>query len=217
MTLEPRRYPDVAGRIGIVVDTLGPFVRRPTALSDLVELLRAGARLEELEERAAAASTSRGREIGVLYCAWSTDFDKLSLLLNWTRELETLMAPPIPVGLVDRLIRPPASVSYADEETALAAAVGQLPEATIAAAPRFPEAQTPWGCWASAPFEAVQAWCDDLCAHADEASDWVEYRQAASALDDAVGAMVTDAVRAVSDNASLCSRHSAAPRIPLVA
>ena len=138
-----------------------------------------------------------------MYCAWSTDFDKLDLLLDWTRELETLKAPPMPMGLVDRVIRPLASASYAAEEIALAAAVGQLREATIAATPRFPEAQTPWGCWASAPFEAVQAWCDDLCAHADEASDWVEYRQAASALDDAVGAKVTDAVRAVTDDGTL--------------
>ena len=36
----PRSLADVAGRIGVVVDALGPFLRRPTDLSDLVELLR---------------------------------------------------------------------------------------------------------------------------------------------------------------------------------
>lgn len=200
MASDARSFAEAAGRVGDVVDALGPFARRPIDLDSLVELLKAGARLQGLEERAAAASDSRAREIGALFSGWSTDFDALDLTLDWTRELVTLMPCPLPAGLAERATQPRSPATYAAAEAVVTEVVEQLRAACSAAAPRFPEAQGPWGSWDRAPLEVARAWCDDLCAHADEASDWLEYRAAAAALDNLVGTRVMEGLRAVTDN-----------------
>ncbi len=203
MASDARSFAEAAGRVGDVIDALGPFVKRPIDLDGLVELLKAGARLQGLEERAAAASDSRAREIGAFFSGWSTDFDALDLALDWTRDLVTLMPRPLPAGLADRVTQPRPPATYAAEEAAVGEAIGRLRAACAAAAPRFPEAQLPWGSWNRAPLEVARAWCVDLCTHADEASDWVEYRAATNALDDVIGATLTDALRAVTDDGGL--------------
>lgn len=203
MSSDARSFAEAAGRVGDVVDALGPFVERPINLDSLIALLEVGARLQGLEEGAAAASNSRAREIGAFFAGWSTGFDALDLMLDWTRELVPQMPATLPAGLVDCVTQPRPPEAYAAGEAAVAEAVGRLRAACDAAAPRFPEAQLPWGSWDRAPLTDARAWCDDLCHHADEASDWVEYRSATAALDDVVGAKVTDALRAVTDDGAL--------------
>lgn len=200
---DARLFAEALGRVGDIVDAIGPFVKRPVDLDSLIELLEVGVQLQALEERAASASDSRGGGIGVFFSGWSTDFDALDRMLDWTRELVTQMPDPLPVGLVHTVTQPRPSDTYAAEEAAVAEAVGQLRAACSAAAPRFPETQVPWGSWDCAPLDVARTWCDDLSDHADEASDWVEYLSAAAALDDVVGANVTDALRAVTDNGVL--------------
>ena len=202
MSATARSLAEVADRAGTTVAALAPFVRPLIDLESLVELLKVGARLEEIEEEAAAASASRARDIGTSFGAWSTAFDELQASIDWTQELEALVTLPLSASLVDRVSRPHPPKALAGERMALVEADRHLREACTAAAPRFPEAQTPWCTWAIAPLKEVRAWCDDLCAHVEEASDWVEYRAAALALDTAVGASVTEVVRSVTEDAS---------------
>jgi len=203
LTSDAHRLAELSGRIAAMTDALLPFVQRPTDLNGLVDLLKVGARLEELEADAADASVSRAGDLGAFFSGWSTDFERLDLVLDWMRELEALVEPPLPTALKNRVIQPLPSPAYAKEELALSEAMGRLREAYATVSPRFPEAQTPWGSWESAPLETVRAWCEDLYAHAQEANDWVEYRTAATALDDAVGAQVMNALRAVIDDSTL--------------
>lgn len=196
-------FAEAAGKIGDVLDALDPFAKRPSDLNSLVELLQVAARLHELEEGAALASESRARAIGASFSGWSTDSDALDVMLDWTRDLLALAQCQPPAGLSDRVTQPRPAATYATEEAAVTDKTARLRAACAAAAARFPEACLPWGSWDRAPFDLARGWCEELCAHAEEASAWVEYRSATDALDDAVGAKVADALRAVTDDAAL--------------
>lgn len=203
MSSDAGSFARAAGKISDVADALGPFVRRPVDLDSLIELLQVSARLHELEERAAAASESRTRAIGAFFSGWSTDFDALDVMLDWTRDLLTLAPCPLPARLSEHVGQPRPAATYATEETAVADEVARLRAACSAAAVRFPEGRLPWGVWDRAPFDVARGWCEDLCAHAEEAIDWVEYRSATEALDAVVGAKAADALRAVTDDSTL--------------
>lgn len=196
-------FAEAAGKVGDVVDVLGPFVNRPIDLDGLIELLQVGVRLHEIEERAAAASESRARAISAFFSGWSTDFNTLDVMLDWTRELLALTQCPPPAGLSERVTQPRPAATYATEETSVTDKLARLRAACAAAAPRFPDARLPWDSWDRAPFDVARGWCEDLCAHAEEASDWVEYRTATEALDDLVGTKVVDALRAATDDGTL--------------
>jgi hypothetical protein len=203
MSSDARAFAEAAGKVGDVVDALGPFVKRPIDLDSLIELLQVGARLREIEERAAAASESRARAIGAFFSGWSTDFNALDVILDWTRELLTLTQCPPPEGLSEQVTRPRPTEAFATEETAVTDKVVALRAACAAAAVRFPEARLPWASWDCVSFDVARAWCEDLSAHAEEASDWVEYRSTIEALDDAVGVKVADALRTATGDSGL--------------
>lgn len=203
MSSDAGAFAEAAGKVGDIVEALGPFVKRPVDLDSLIELLKVGGQLHALEERAAAASESRARAIGTLFSSWSTDFDALDVMLDWTRALLTLTQCPPPAGLSERVTQPRPAATYATEEAAVTDEVTRLRAACTAAAARFPEARLPWGSWDHAPFDLARGWCEDLSAHAEEASAWVEYRSATEALDDIVGAKVVDALRVATDDSTL--------------
>jgi len=203
MSSDAGSFAEVAGKVGEVVDALGPFARRPIDLDSLIDLLQMGARLHELEERAAAASEPRTRAIGAFFSGWSTDFDTLEVMLDWTRDLLTLTQNPLPPELSELVTQPRPAATYATEEAAVTDKVARLRAGCAAAAARFPEARLPWGSWDRAPFDLARGWCEDLSAHAEDASAWVEYRSATEALDDVVGAEVADALRAATDDGTL--------------
>jgi len=204
-----RSLAEVSDRVGVVMVALAPFVRPPANLEDLVELLKVGARFEEIEVEAAALADTRAKDIGDSFNAWATEFDALQLKLDWTQALVTLL--PLPTPLKDWVSQPHPPNALLGKGTALAGAAIRWREAGIAAAPRLPAAQTPWKTWETAPLQQVQAWCDDLSAHAEEANDWVEYRTATLALDAAVGVQVTSALKSVTEDAtavpSILLRH----------
>lgn len=196
-------FAEASAKVGDVVDALGPFVNRPFDLDILIELLQVGARLHEIEERAAAASESHARAIGAFFSGWSTDFNALGVMLDWTRDLLTLTKCPPPAALSQRVIQPRPAATYAREEAEVTDKVARLGAACGAAAVLFPEARLPWDSWDRVPFDVARGWCEDLCAHAEEASDWVEYWSATEVLDDVVGAGATDALRSAIDDGSL--------------
>lgn len=196
-------FAEAAGKVGNIVDSIGPFVERPIDLDSLIALLEVGERLQGLEERAATVFNIRAQEFGALFCGWSTSFDALYRLLDWTQELLTLIPTTPPALLVECVTQPSRPEVYATEEAKVTEAIERLRAAFDAAAPRFPETQHPWGSWDRAPLAVTATWCNDLCDHANEASDWVEYRSATEVLDDVVGAKVTDALRAVTDDGAL--------------
>jgi hypothetical protein len=196
-------FAEAADEVGDVVDALAPFVKRPLDLDSLIEVLRLGARLHEIEEGAAAASGSRASAIGAFFSGWSTDFNAVDVLLDWTQELLALTACPPPEGLSEQVTQPRPTEVYATEEAAVTDKVAALRAACAAAAARLPEARLPWASWDCVSFDVARAWCEDLSAHAEEAGDWVEYRSAIEALDDAVGAKVADALRDATDDGAL--------------
>lgn len=203
MSSDARSFSEAAAKVGDILDGLGSIVKRPIDLDSLIQLLQVGTRLHELEERAAAASESRVRAIGFFFSGWATNFDALDVLLGWTRDLLTLTPCPPPAGLSEQVTQPrPASI-YATEEAAVTDKVARLRSACTAAAGLFPGAKLPWGSWEHVPFDLARGWCEDLSAHAEEASAWVEYRSATEALDEAVGAKVADALRAATDDSTL--------------
>jgi very-short-patch-repair endonuclease len=203
LSRDARAFAEVAVRTDNVIEALGSFVNYPKDWDHLLDLLKAGAHLAEIEEQASAAIVARTYEIGPIFRGWATDFGQLDAMLKWTRELQALVAAPVPQELARRVIQPSDAAPYAVEAGKLTTALERFQDACAAAATRFPEAQTPWRSWTNAPFVAVQAWCDELSARADEASDWVDYRSAAADLNAAVGARVTDALRAATDDARL--------------
>lgn len=192
-----------AERIASILDALSPFITYPNDLHSLVHLLDVCARFNDLEEGAAAAYDFRASTIGNRFSGWSTGLTDLDTTLEWTQELLTLMGCPLPPGLSERVTKGRPAAAYAAAATSLKGTVAQLRAACSAAESRFPETQLPWGEWDKAPFGMVREWCEDLSAHSDEASDWVEYRSATEALDNIVGTAVADALRAATDDSSL--------------
>lgn len=203
MSFDARAFADAAGKVGDILDALGALAKRPVDLADLIALLDAGAKLHELEERAAAAVESHTKAIGTFFSGWSTDLEALDVVLKWTQVLLSTEQCPPPEGLAALLTQSRSVERYAAEEAAIKVSLSRLQAACSAAADRFPEARLPWGSWDRAQFGHVLEWCRDLCAHAEEASDWVEYLSAAEALDTAVGAKATDALRDVTEDAAL--------------
>ncbi|MFH1023654.1 MAG: DUF3320 domain-containing protein [Planctomycetota bacterium] len=203
MSSDARAFANTSGRIGDIVDALGPFVRPLVNLDGLIKLLKVCVQLQKLEEHAAAVFETRSREIGTLFSGWSTDFDIFNRTIAWTQEIVALMRCPLPEGLVDRATRSRPSATYEVEIRAVIEAINLLRSTCSASTSMFPEAQCPWKSWGQAPFAVARAWCDDLCAHADEASDWVEYRSAVEDLNNEIGAEMADALRAATDDGEM--------------
>jgi very-short-patch-repair endonuclease/DNA polymerase III delta prime subunit len=196
-------FAEAAARVGVIVDALGPFSTRPIDLDFLIQLLQMRTRLHEADERGEAASQTRGNTLGAFFSAWATDFGILDRALSWTRELVALMHGSLPTALAKQLTEPQSTVAYAAAQTGLGSALAQLRAAYSAAAPRFPEERSPWGSWDLAPFMSAKVWCEDLRAHADEASDWVDYRAAVEALDATIADGAATALRSATDDSSL--------------
>ncbi|MBI4569231.1 MAG: DUF3320 domain-containing protein [Planctomycetes bacterium] len=200
---QARAFAESVDRVGNVLDEVGPFLKRPTDLKGLADFLEVAARLHEIEVRAEAESASRAGEFGAFFAGWSTDLDALDRAFDWTRDILAQVGCPPPPGLAQMVTQPLPSAAFAAAESDLSEALGQFRDACLAASRRFPEAADPWRLWGATPLDAIRKWCEDLSARADQAGDWVEYSSAASALDDVIGAPVTAALRAVTDDAGL--------------
>ncbi|MBK7876333.1 MAG: DUF3320 domain-containing protein [Planctomycetes bacterium] len=109
----------------------------------------------------------------------------------------------MPTSLAEHATKPQARAIYAEQASHIADAVKAVDAATASAAQRFPPVRTPWNSWDRAPFASVEAWCDDLTTHADEAAAWVDYCSSAVALDEAVGSAITTALRGVTADAAV--------------
>ena len=203
VAMQATLFEEVAQRVSKVLADMEPLVRRPANLEELVQLLRSGANLVQIEEKAAAAEPASIRDLGASYSGWSTDYDALEHALQWTEELNGIVGGPLGPSLIDRVAQPLVASTYVEDETATTGALERLRGAWQTVAERFPAEQTPWRSPTTAPFAQVVAWCDDLSGHADEANNWVDYQTAYEALDRAVAANATDAMRALTDDSSL--------------
>lgn len=194
-------FSDAAEGIQQIIDGLGTLQRRPESLDELSGLLEVGKEYCELERRAAAESTTLQLELGEFYAGWATDFAAMDVGLAWAKELRAKCHGGVPAGLAEQLAAGIETTAFADEESALADAVARLRTTCSDAAARFPEDRLPWFSWDSAQFDAIRAWCEDLRLHAQEAIDWVEYRQAIEDLDAAVGEGTVETLRGATDDA----------------
>lgn len=190
-------------RVAEIRRELGPCVRDPQSLDELLGVLDAAVRLRDLEEDAVRAANEHIRRLGPRYRGWDTQVDELVEALNWAAAFVVLCGNPLPTGLAEHAVGPRARAVYAEHADQTAAAVSAVDAAAASAAPRFPPVRTPWNGWDRAPFAGVQTWCDDLASHADEAGAWVDYCNATVALDEAVGSAITTALRGVTADAAV--------------
>jgi very-short-patch-repair endonuclease/DNA polymerase III delta prime subunit len=164
--------------------------------------LNAGLRLSALYAESTDLLATASRMCEGRFAGWETDCTAIRADLEWMQQLSRLLGTPIPERLARAICGGDGDkTGYSSSRQEVAEALAALRQAMAAALEHFPEAHTPWGSWERVRLPILQAWCEDLSAHADEAADWIDYRRVCERLDSLVGAPVVTTIHRIADSA----------------
>ena len=201
---EANAFANASVGISVAFDAVSAVAPRPLDFSALVDLLSRLVHLADIEDHAARRFGARAQILGARFRGWQTDLDDLSAALAWTRDLMSLAAGE--VALREIVIRGAKVDSAALHARSTSGAAEAVRAQCAKVAVRIDDGRFPWGAWKDGKFGDIMRWCGDLIAHADEAVDWVDYRTATSALDDAVGGPAVEACRQATDEGTVAAR-----------
>ena len=168
---------------------------------ELVESIGCGVKLTEVLEEDRRLAPKLSEDFGVYFDGMNTDWDVLNSALTWTDEYLNLAKQRRSQRLRRHAVEPVQRDEYRERhrsvESALDTFLNTLPRLDL----RFDRSATDWESWDSPEFDQLQAWIDDMAAHADEAPQWAEYQDAVGALAQRMGEGAVEAIRARSDQA----------------
>ena len=203
MSSDARMFIEAANIVGSIVEGCGVFIKRPKSVDELRVLLHQCKNLYAIEVKNESESKHIMQELGSKYTGWSTDCINLENMLEWTSDLLSLLHQNVPRGLIELLAHDDNKPKCKLEEDNLAKYVALLKVALVNASPRFPEELNPWESWVSVSFVSILNWCNDLYECAEEANNWIEYRNSINELNTLFGGNISEAIRESTDNGDL--------------
>jgi len=206
LTSSSDAYATAASTVDRVLSSIPDFSFRPADVDALVEILAALVHLQAVERDAERRAPDLASTLGTWFENWDTDVEAVERAIAWATTLMTISRKPMNAALRQHALAPMAPLVYAQEREQLMVRYSRFQATTAAISERFDVGRTAWRSWNAAPLTAVESWCTELEMHADEAPDWIEYRSAATRLDEAIGAHVTDALRRAVDDPVLVPR-----------
>ncbi len=194
--VEPVRR--LAGSTKAIYDRL---LKPITHHSQLVDLIDCGVQLMSVTEEDERLAPGLATDFGPYFERETTDWAAVRQALDWTGQFLDA-AGKRPSAVLRRHASEPQAVSeYARRERAARDAQQTFRESLSRLDVRFDRSLTAWRTWDAPAFEELGSWADDLTVHAGEAASWVEYREAAQALDEHLSSGATVALRARTERA----------------
>ncbi len=177
------------------------LVTPPDDFDALTQLIEDGIRLMAVTEEDERLAPALVEDFGAFFEREATDWDAVSDALDWTANF--LDEADVPVGdtLAGHAVNPRTSAEYEERAESLRTAVAAYSQRLGVLDERFDVTATGWDSWQAPPFADLEAWRTDLHEHANDASGWVEYRDAVRELDERLGPGSAGALRAATDQA----------------
>ena len=189
-------------RIAQSTETLYERLTNPiSGTGQLRDLLNYGIELMQARERYEQLESGLAEKFGSFFDGAETDWNAIESALDWvSRFLDAINGPPSE-SLLKHATEPQPSDEYKRRYQEANSALQAFREAISKVDVRFDSSPTQWQSWDVAPFDELETWATDLSEHTGEAASWVEYRDAARALDEHLGYGATTALRARTDDA----------------
>lgn len=194
--LEPLR------RVGDKTSEMYQRLVRPIAhYHQLTEIIEDGVQLMRLTEEDDDLAPSLAADFGSHFEREITDWSEVGQALDWTEQLLNAAHGRPSRTLRQHATDPKSADKYVRRERAAREGFLDYRKSLRRLDTRFDHSTTAWRSWDAAPFEDLGAWASDLSAHAAEAASWVEYREAAAALQEQLGGEAVSAFRRQTERA----------------
>lgn len=191
-------------QLAAVFGRLRPHLVRPLqSVEDMAKPLAMGTRLAGIERSGAERADELKAEFGDRYDGFNTDWSDVLSALEWTSTCLDVAATPIAAELEQHSEHPAPAQQYREWEREIERAAAKFEEAMSAIDAKFLVAKTDWLTWADAQWEDLSAWLLRVSSESERAADWLNYRSLSADFEQIAGSGVLDAIRKVTDTASL--------------
>lgn len=130
-----------------------------------------------------------------------TNWNEISTALNWTEQYLTSLPLPLSTGVAKEIQNPKAATVYSAILERLKTDSEKLEHVFTKLDALFDINKTPWTAWTMATFDELKAWAEPLIPEADEAPDWIVYRNVCAELDSELGTAAVQRIRSECDSA----------------
>ena len=191
----------------------GALAGPPEDVDALRALIESGVQLTAVREEDERLAPALAADLGALFGREATDWEAVSLALDWTSEVLAAADGRPSERLRDHVAEPRGREEYLERAEELGAHVATYRAALAVLDQRFDVGATRWETWEAPPLADLEAWATDLRDAAGEAPSWVAYREAVGQFEERFGAGSAAALRSLTDRAEDVPPGRRAPRL----
>lgn len=151
--------------------------------------------LKDIQQRLNGQKELLKSEFGTRFNEEYTDWSETTSALDWVDSLLKEQSLPISATLEKEIENPKDRHFYATNENHIRQGIEKVEQAFSKLDGLFEIRETKWTSWATAPFDELRKWAEPLINDADEAPEWIIYRQACQELNKELGSDVIQDLR----------------------
>ncbi len=190
----------------IIIQVVQKSLTHPNSINDIIEQIQIASRLRKIEHDAAQRESELVKKFEGKYSGFDTNWSKINADLQWAVTF-LQYAPDDPSNrLREHALSPYNADAYAEHAAQFAQAEGEFHGLKSRYAGFYDLDAGPWDSWTNAPYDEIIIWTTRIEMDADNASDWILYRNAVADSEGLLGSGAIDKCREITSDAGIVPR-----------